>query len=99
MKGNCYIGEFFDGLFSGKGRYFFKNGDLYDGEWANNKFHSAEKVMSKFVLTAKIKVPDAKKSFCSRRSQSLSEAKNQYFFAISKYKKEFKKFTYMSELV
>ena len=34
---DLYIGEFKEGLPHGKGTYRWKNGDFYEGEWANGK--------------------------------------------------------------
>ena len=34
-----YQGQFSDGKKSGKGRYFFKNGDFYNGQFLNNDCH------------------------------------------------------------
>jgi hypothetical protein len=37
--GNCYIGMFDNGKKSSDGKYFWANGDLYDGKWFNDRFH------------------------------------------------------------
>lgn len=35
----CCIGDWKDGNISGKGKYTFASGAIYDGEWQCNKFH------------------------------------------------------------
>ena len=35
-KGNCYVGNFLNGLRDQYGQYFWKNGNIYDGYWQTN---------------------------------------------------------------
>ena len=35
-----------NGKFEGKGKYYYSNGDMYDGEWSNDKKNG----MGKYVL-------------------------------------------------
>jgi len=37
--GSSYKGELRDNKRSGKGMYYYKNGDKYFGDWDDDKFH------------------------------------------------------------
>jgi len=38
-EGNCYIGEFADGLRDGQGRFIWKSGDIFDGYYSKGEIH------------------------------------------------------------
>ena len=44
MKGELYIGDWFQNKKHGKGQYFYKNGTIYTGDFADNKKHGHGKV-------------------------------------------------------
>ncbi len=42
---NRYVGEFADGIMTGRGIYYFANGNKYIGYWSNNKKHGEGKLV------------------------------------------------------
>ena len=51
--GDKYVGEFKDGLRTGKGIYIWSNGDKYVGEWKDDKSWNVEKYNKDGNLSAK----------------------------------------------
>jgi hypothetical protein len=37
--GSCYAGSFENGMFEGRGKYTWSDGDIYEGLWMQNKMH------------------------------------------------------------
>lgn len=44
FKSGTYLGDTVEGKRQGKGKFTWKNGDKYDGEWLNDNMRSEERV-------------------------------------------------------
>jgi hypothetical protein len=47
LKGSLYEGEFFNGLFNGKGKITYPNGDVFEGMWVDGLKHGCGEFRSK----------------------------------------------------